>query len=397
MAVPLIFDEDLIGVITCLRVDDQQGVINQFFPTDISHQVMKLLAGELAEQLWSRLQLGARKQIFESMEKLMKRLPDLSLCKSEHELYTELHHIIGEELPQGEKYFSILESYVEGDSEVRLHMTDASRSVLAKKSRGNEPPTFGINDGLTGALLGSDTDFIYQPFVEAANGAKSECKLFWNTVVGSEKRYFYGRSISYDDGVQQKTVVIVINGERPKTFHEKQFNDVLDKLSEQLSQQLKKELIRINTPSSNLLVSPSLEISIFISYPSQREDFAKDLYGVLKHCGYNPKMDSYGGIESGDNIAEKLKNMMIESDLAIVLLTPEVSNSVWITSEIATAHALNKKIFPVELEELSDEDANKIVVIPRNTTNWYKPDKGMTGLIDNIKKVLKKSDISNNA
>lgn len=89
---------------------------------------------------------------------------------------------------------------------------------------------------------------------------------------------------------------------------------------------------------------------IFISYSHKDSDFVKKIYNELKETPYTVFMDKYE-IQVGDNIKDKINEMMVSSDYIIFVESKNSIDSDWAKSEIEKAKALKKKILPLKIDK----------------------------------------------
>ncbi|MEM9030140.1 MAG: toll/interleukin-1 receptor domain-containing protein [Pseudomonadota bacterium] len=131
---------------------------------------------------------------------------------------------------------------------------------------------------------------------------------------------------------------------------------------------------------------------IFISHSSFQKDKADDLHFMLKQAGYAPVLDSYD-IHGGQQISKRIEALINESRFFVILLSNESLSSKWVQAEIALAYAAGivdgERILPVQIEDIEESEANKVLFIPRNTYNWLDGRNGMRDVVQWLEKQFK--------
>lgn len=89
---------------------------------------------------------------------------------------------------------------------------------------------------------------------------------------------------------------------------------------------------------------------IFISYSHEDSEFAEKLYSELHLSSFNILMDSHE-INVGDNIKDKIEELMINSDYLLFIGSEHSSKSKWSSLEIDKARKLKKKILPLMIDK----------------------------------------------
>ncbi len=93
---------------------------------------------------------------------------------------------------------------------------------------------------------------------------------------------------------------------------------------------------------------------IFISYSKKDRDFAWKLADDLVNAGHNIWIDR--SLEVGEDWEQTIEKNLAESDEVIVILSSNAIASKWVQHEGSIAYGLKKKIYPVLIEEILDED-----------------------------------------
>lgn len=93
-------------------------------------------------------------------------------------------------------------------------------------------------------------------------------------------------------------------------------------------------------------------MSIYISYNHKSRDYAERLFKGLKRRGIDTWYD--GLINVGDNWGDAIRQNLEACDGVIIILTPEAVASPTIQNEIAHIKSLDKKVFPLLLENITE-------------------------------------------
>lgn len=89
---------------------------------------------------------------------------------------------------------------------------------------------------------------------------------------------------------------------------------------------------------------------IFISYSHKDLEFVEKLYKELSQTSFTVLMDKHE-IHVGDNIKDKVEELMNNSDYLIYVSSNNSSSSDWASVEIEKAKKLNKKILPLVIDD----------------------------------------------
>ena len=127
-----------------------------------------------------------------------------------------------------------------------------------------------------------------------------------------------------------------------------------------------------------------LETKIFISHSSIQKKHAEKLHKLLKSAGFYPILDAYD-ISPGQNILNRVEQLINESSYFILLLTKESLSSNWVSVEIALAYAKGmvkqERLCPVQIGEIDENEANSQPFIPKNTYNWLDGTSDLTTVV----------------
>ena len=93
---------------------------------------------------------------------------------------------------------------------------------------------------------------------------------------------------------------------------------------------------------------------IFISYSKKDSDFALKLADHLSATGHKIWIDR--SLQVGEDWAQTIESKLEEAKEVIVLLSANSLASKWVQHEGSIAYGLKKPMFPVLIEEVSDED-----------------------------------------
>lgn len=99
-----------------------------------------------------------------------------------------------------------------------------------------------------------------------------------------------------------------------------------------------------------ILKKPSAKL--FISYSKADDSFVRKLITDLRRYGYRPLLPE-DEILIGDNLQQKLNEIIKESDFFITILSKESIENNWIKREWLFAKENNKMIIPVIIDEIT--------------------------------------------
>lgn len=89
---------------------------------------------------------------------------------------------------------------------------------------------------------------------------------------------------------------------------------------------------------------------VFISYSLDNSDYARELAEILQHAGIDVWFDRTE-LKPGDAILDELQNALESASAIIVLLSKNYVTSNWAAFERGAAHALNKEILPIIIDD----------------------------------------------
>ncbi len=108
---------------------------------------------------------------------------------------------------------------------------------------------------------------------------------------------------------------------------------------------------------------------IFISYSSHDAAFADSLYSALEDAGHEVWMDREK-LEGGDTWLQTIQDTIRWSDSVVVVWSIHALDSRWVKAEINFAHAHNKQIIPLQIDETDGSEhiiINSLQVINART------------------------------
>lgn len=109
------------------------------------------------------------------------------------------------------------------DNDDIVSMTDLSHTLGQLPPN---PPSFKRGSGLTGKVIDHEAKEIFVARIEDTNSADLECRSYWNKVLSTQFRYFFGKKIEFGNSVG----VIALIGARTPYFQEKIFEDTVKSL-----------------------------------------------------------------------------------------------------------------------------------------------------------------------
>lgn len=133
---------------------------------------------------------------------------------------------------------------------------------------------------------------------------------------------------------------------------------------------------------------------IYISYAHEDKDIAEKIYKELNLNPFVVLMDKYD-IRVGDNIPNKLKEMLKESDYMLFISSKKSSGSEWANVEIDEAKNMDKKIFPIKVDESALPSLLKDTMYANFSESF---ESGMNELVKALKsrrKKVKNSEVNN--
>jgi putative methionine-R-sulfoxide reductase with GAF domain len=186
-------------------------------------------------------------------------------------------------------YFSIF--VLEDSGNIRMSNVSQDRAKLPPF-----PPEFVKGSGLTGQVIELEKNGeIFVPRVETTVGADLGCKSYWNKVLSTQFRYFYGKRMEFDNTVG----ALIIIGARTPYFQEQVFENTIKSLFGVLSDIINVSGIRL---SSTNYYQPNLtrqiirehgdkEKNVFLMIPFDDKDKYKNIREkireILKSHGYH--------------------------------------------------------------------------------------------------------------
>jgi len=86
-------------------------------------------------------------------------------------------------------------------------------------------------------------------------------------------------------------------------------------------------------------------MNVFISYSHHDRETAKSIYNIIERHGLNPMLDEKD-ISGGEVIDDKVKTLLSQAQVLIVVISPSSIKSPWVFYEIGRADDSGKKIIP---------------------------------------------------
>jgi len=97
------------------------------------------------------------------------------------------------------------------------------------------------------------------------------------------------------------------------------------------------------------------KIHVFISHSAKDSWFVKELVVDLMKNSITAHTDEQSLI-AGDNLEEKLLEFIANSEYVIIIVSNNTTTSKWIQREFEMAERLNKRILPVMIEDIDDQE-----------------------------------------
>jgi hypothetical protein len=148
-------------------------------------------------------------------------------------------------------------------------------------------------------------------------------------------------------------------------------------MSRLLKQVMQKGVGFLRTPKAlhdDLLAQlKQLRHQIFVSYSSKDQNFVDNLYDELRKSGYRVWLNTES-IPKSEMWYNELVKGLKETDLLILILSPDAVKSKWVKEEWKTFADLNKKVLPILHRECKiPKEINKIQIINARGEDdrWY--------------------------
>jgi hypothetical protein len=136
-------------------------------------------------------------------------------------------------------------------------------------------PTFAGGKGLTGGVINQPGEELFVARVEITNDADLDCRSYWNKILSTQFRYFYGKKIEYGSTI----AVITVIGARTPYFQEKVFKStiksffgVLSDMIQKASSKYSSEFTYPELTNQVLQKNGKKERNIFLMIPFARKD-----------------------------------------------------------------------------------------------------------------------------
>lgn len=268
-------------------------------------------------------------------------------------LFIKTHNIVKKILPFNTTLFSIYtRNHTDSKSQL-FEMASETKKTFSKLLSNYTPskgadipfPTFEPGEGLTGLLIDSSKkthngnliNTRFEPFIEKNGELKTECKRFWNTIVGTDKRFFYGRSFDYPENhaLSGKTqIIITLNGKREEPYNESVFYPVVDSIFYHLGLYIKNEIVQI----SKIPEHAKIDHAFISKYPRENNIFLmiryhnndqerKKYFNQVRDVICNAIPNNFNliiadGVELGteQTLLESVKQKMLHSKYGIAIL-----------------------------------------------------------------------------
>lgn len=95
--------------------------------------------------------------------------------------------------------------------------------------------------------------------------------------------------------------------------------------------------------------------NVFISYAADDKEWVSEFFETLRQAGKTAWYDALD-IRPGDRWQDKIQEALRESDTLILIVSPKTVNSKWVFFELGAAMAGRKRIIPVIMGDVDDEE-----------------------------------------
>ena len=141
-----------------------------------------------------------------------------------------------------------------------------------------------------------------------------------------------------------------------------------------------------------LLVSEKFNLFISYTHKDNTNDFAQRLHDDLENEGWEVFIDTRD-IRTGNIIPESIQQAIDKCNGMIIIYTKSYSTSAWCPDELASAHSLEKKLYPLKRENIDYDSKSSEYFRLQNRLyrSFFEEDKykeSIEKLIADIKKVL---------
>lgn len=293
-----------IQIIVCLADSNQLStnrIYKKVLGVDIQNSLLTIIKEiRLCMQLINNsIKILDTRSGFEIIHKIAKKI---EVSKNFDDLAKTLHLMYGTTYQAGDEetlssvvqmldnsYFSIFRLEDDG----RIRMSDISKKLTQLPP---SSPEFVRGDGLTGKVIDAENGETFVSRVEATSGADLNCKSYWNKILSTQFRYFYGKKIEFDNTIG----VLAIIGARTPYFQEQIFEGTIKSLFGVLADIIHASGKRLSVSESNYYPLITKKIinnngnmakNIFLMIPFEGKDKYKNIREIIrnsiKEAGYN--------------------------------------------------------------------------------------------------------------
>jgi len=188
------------------------------------------------------------------LEIIQKKTGKIKSCNRFDELVLNLHHLYGKKYHAGNEetlssavqilngsYFSVYQ-FDEDDNTIKMSAISRNFNELQVSQ-----PVLSVGRGLTGKVMDDADGELFVSRVEATKEADIDCRSYWNQILKTQFRYFYGKKIVFDG----TTAVITVIGARKTYFQEQLLESTIKSYFGSLS-----EIIRLSVPKVKTFIYP---------------------------------------------------------------------------------------------------------------------------------------------
>jgi hypothetical protein len=249
-----------------------------------------------------------------------------------HNLYGNTYQMVNDETLSSavqmlnDSYFTV---YVLDPKDDCFKMCDATKRFTKLPP---EEPAFAKGKGLTGGVINQPGEELFVSRVEATNDADLACRSYWNKILSTQFRYFFGKKITYGTSIAVLTVI----GARTPYFQEQVFESTIKSFFGVLSNMVQKA----SSKHSSQFRFPELthqilerngprEKNVFLMIPFAKKDKYQHIRNIIRSAlsEFNYKLLVADDRRYTDNLWDNLIAYMDACKLCIAIVDSHPLNS----------------------------------------------------------------------